>query len=368
MASITPERRARLERGKANNTGRGNFYSMKGKEHDVIRMLPLGPNDDVGVKFVYYFIDKKSYVCNFETHKVPGVIVTAKRALQRIKDSAAQDMAKVIDDARRGKFLMKVISRADTEPHVQVFEAPKAIYIAAFNALDKDGEDVSHNKEGRDIRWSKQGGTSGKATKYDTRLLDKSPLHDDKATRLRLKEESAKIDLHDLTKPNENGAVEALRSVIPKNLWALIRAEVMAVAGETSSGGDEDAVGTDDEDDVAPPPKAKSAPKPTADDADDEDLPPAKTAKKAAAVVEDDEDDAPPAKASKPAAKAAVVDDEDEDLPPPKAAKKAVASADDEDDEAPKAAANKKKYEVPEDDAPAPKASKRAAIADDEDD
>ncbi len=342
MASITPERRASLDKERAKNSSRGNFYSVKNLQHDIIRLVPLGEDEPIATKVVSYFLNNKSYVCNEETHSKPGVISKTKRALARLGDDEEAQLAfKAIDDARRGKYLMKIIARSNPE-QVKWFEAPRAIYQAVFNVLDKDGEEISNAKEGRDVRWSKADGTGGRNVKYECRVLDQSLLHKDKAVRIAIREQAAKMRAADIIAADEEGALSALQEIIPPHIWKKIRSEVLgakAAAAKESNDDDADAdAGGDDEEER--PAKKKAAA--SNDDADDE-----KPAKKAPAAQDDDDLDEDPKPAKKKAAAASADEDaDDDDLDDEKPKKGAKAVSNDEDDEQPKAAKNKKAYEV----------------------
>lgn len=375
MANISPERRQRLERERSRNSSRGSFYSTKGLTKDLIRLTPLGPEDDVGTKYVYYFINNRSFTCPEETHGKPSIVAKVRRALTKLFDdekvgAEAQEWANTLKEARRGKWLMKIIARSD-ETTPKWFEAPKAVYEAAFKALDQDEEDISHSREGRDLRWSREG--AGKNTEYSVRLMDKGPLAADKETRQAIIAAAAEMSVADVTKTDEEGAYDALQELLPPALWKRIKADIGGEASEgtstkakrASSDGDEDAT---DEDDA---PVAKKAAKPV--DADDEDEAPV-AKKKVAAPVDEDDDEVPTPKKK---ATAPVADDED-DVPAAKAPTRRAAAANDDDDlddepVAPKKAAAPAKAPVDEDDeddAPVAKkaAPAKAPVADDEDD
>lgn len=377
MPELSPERRAAIERERNKSGSRAGFYDTKTLTDDKIRLLPLGETEDIGTKFVYYFLNNKSYCCAEETHGTPGVIAKARRALLRVGTEEAIAMEAALNKARRAKWLMKIISRKDPMTP-KWFESPFAIYKIAFDAFDKDSEDVSKAVTGRDIRITKEG--SGKNTEYSGRLLDVSLLHEDKEERLKLRDAGRAMDRAALIKTNESGALEALQAVIAPELWRQIRAEVTGGAEEAPAAKkpaarvDEDGdapsrpAATEDEDAPAPAPAAK------------------KTTARAAAPVEDDE--APPARPAPAAApkaqtRAVPPDDDDETPVPPKASAKAAPAAAaparrapvpvaDDDEEAPRPAANGKTGARPpvvvddEEAAPAPAAKKTRAPADEE--
>jgi hypothetical protein len=352
MAQISPERRERMQREKqANASGGGNYFSFKNLTKAQIRLAPLSPDENIGTKIVYYFINNKSYLCNEQTNGKPGVIARTIRALQKLESQEASDLVEAFTSQRKSRYLMKVIDRAEPDKVIWA-ETPKGIYDTIFEVFDKDGEDIAHPKEGRDIRISKTG--SGLATEYSARVLDQCPLAETKEQRIALKEMAAQMSVAEETKSDEARTLEAIKGVIPKAIWAKIKDEVVkGIPGLDDGDGDADAGGDDEE---TPPPKTgKKVTKPVDDD---EDAPPPK---KPAAADEDDE--TPPPKAGK---KAPPADADDEEAPPPKKPAGKVPPAD-EDDEVPppKKPAPPKDDEDEED---APKAGKKTAPPADEDD
>jgi hypothetical protein len=391
--ALSEERRARLQQEQARNAGGSNFLKTKNRSVYTIRLCPGGANadGDVGIKVVSFFINKQSYVCNVGTHGKPGVLDRALKALKRLDDPEAQELAAGLEDNRSTKYVMKVVDREDPELRPCWYKAPYGVYkyiMETFNA----GDECDSALEGYDFRISKDG--AGKGTKYAVVPRKPSLLHEDKATRIAIKKAATEMDSGFLTAPDEKGALEALRDVIPKNIWKQIENEVTggmkAAAGDdedadSSSTADEDEEDTsasakkkaaaaveDDEDAPAAPAKAGKKPvAPVTDEDEDEPAPP-KSGKKAPAApaAEDDDEDAPvpPAK-KKPAAAA----DDDEDAPVPPAKKKPAAAADDDEDEAPAPPAKKKPAPTAsdddEDDEPAlPKAGKAAPAASDDED
>lgn len=354
MAQISPERRERMQREKQMNaSGGGNYFSFKNLTKAQIRLAPLQPDENIGTKIVFYFINNKSYLCNEQTNGKPGVIARTIRALQKLDSPEAADLVEAFTKQRKSRFLMKIIDRAEADKVIWA-ETPKAIYDVIFKAFDEDGEDLAHPREGRDIRISKTG--SGLATEYSARILDQCPLADTKEQRIALKQQAAELSVEEETRSDEARTLEAIKGVIPKPIWAKIHAEVVkGIPGLDD--GDGDAAGGDDEDEAPAPKAGKKAP-PKADDDDDEDAAPPKKP----AAADDDEDETPPKK-PKPAAS----DDDDEEAPPPKKPKPAPPADDeDEDDEAPPP---KKPKPAADDDEDAPKAGKKApAPAADEDD
>jgi hypothetical protein len=363
MASISPERRALLEKEGVKNSTGGSFYNTKNLTDDKIRLLPLGPSDYIGYKRVTYYLNDRSHVCNEGTNGQPGVIAKALRAMDELGTPKALECAESIRSQYRTKWVMKIISRRDpTVP--KWFEAPKAIYTVAYDAMMKDGDDIAHPKEGRDIRISKGG--SGMKTEYTARVLpDAIPLAPTREERDAIRAKAAEMDIGTLLRADEKAAIEALEAIVPESVWEQIRGQVV---GEAASGSGKAkraaAEDLDDEDAPSKPAKGRSA---DAEDLDDEDAPVAKASPKASAkpAADLDDEDAPPAKATK--AKPAPVDD-DEDTPPAKA--KAAAAADDDDEVAPpakKAAAGKAvTIDDDEDEAPRSTAKKTHQVDDEE--
>lgn len=355
MATLSPERRAALEKEKSKHHSGGSFFKMTGTKA-IIRLLPLAADEEIGTKVVQHFIANKGYTCPMGTHGRPGVIDTAVRALRKLGDAESAEIADGLDSNRNTKYCMKIIDRANPSTPL-IYRAPYSVYKVVFEAFATDGEDVADVNEGCDIRISKDG--SGMGTKYDVRVLKPAPLLADedgnplkKATKELLAAAST-VHTADLARTDEQGAFDALADNIPKHLWKQIKAEIGAVLNGATDG--------EDTEEEAP---AKPSKKPAAD-ADDEDEEPVKPAgkKKPAAAEEDsdadadeedDQDEAPPAKKPKASLKPAASED-DEDEEPVKPAKKPTKPAVDEDDE---------------DEEPAPKkpaAKKPAADEDDED-
>lgn len=375
MASISPERRARLDREKQKNaSGNAKYFSMKNTPKAVIRLIPLGDDDDVAHKLTTYYLNNKYYVDPEVTLGKPGVINRACRALKRLDTiPEAADIAKGIEENRKTRYLMKIIDRANPmDP--KWYEAPRAIYEPIFKMFDEDGEDLSHPKEGRDIRVSKTG--SGLGTEYSARPLDKSLLLPTVEERKALRAAAADLRVEDELATDESGALQALQDVIPRNIWNLIKAEVtkdLDLGASAASGDEEDAAtgatGDDEEDAppakpaakaaAAPAAKSKAAPAPAAAEDDDEGA-------TAAAGSSDDDDDAPvspvkpaAAKASPAATKAAPAREDRYRAP----AAAAAAAATDEDEAAPPAKAPAKAAASPAAKAPA----KAAPVASDDD-
>lgn len=349
--NISPERRAMMERERAQLGSRAGFYDTKNLTDDYIRLLPIAETEPIGTKYVSYILNKKSYTCTAETFGQSGVISKTISALTKLGTPDALAMLNALKEARRYKFLLKIISRK--APTVaKWFEAPSAIYKVILNAFEKDSQVLYHSQTGRDIRISKEG--SGKTSKYSAAVQDQSLLAATKEERMALKAAAAEMDPKGVIAPNEAGALEALKTLIPTGLWEQIAFDVTGQKSTAPAGGvaaarraaveeDEDAPATRsggasvDEDEDAPAPKAaapkatKPAPAPVVEE--DEDAPAPKAAPKAtkpapAAVVEDD-DEAPRPAANRAAAPKAVVNDEEE-APAPKAAKKHQIVDDDE--------------------------------------
>jgi len=278
MANISPARRKRLEREKVRNaSGNTAYYRTKDLTKDVIRLLPLRDDEDVATRVVYYFINRQSYVCNESTHGKPGVIARTVRALRQLGTDEALELADGLDDNRRSKYLMKIVSRA-TADQPQWFESPKAIYDVMFNAFYEDGEDISDPDTGRDVRISKTG--SGLNTEYAARILDECPLSKSKKTRKALIEAAQEMDLDAEIRADEQGALEALEDIVPTKIWRKIRKNVIVdddEADDEVGGGeddDDDDLGADEEDE--PPKRSRKSkgkkrdPEPDDDDDDDE--------------------------------------------------------------------------------------------------
>ena len=376
MATLSPERRAALDKEKSKHHSGGSFFKMTGTKA-IIRLLPLAADEEIGTKVVQHFIANKGYTCPMGTHGRPGVIDTAVRALRKLGDAESAEIADGLEANCNTKYCLKIIDRANPSTPL-IYRAPYSVYKVAFQAFDIDAEDIADATDGCDIRISKEG--SGMATKYDVRLLKPAPLLADedgnplkKATK-ELLAASSTVHTADLARCDEQGAFDALADNIPKHLWKQIKAEVSAVLDGTSDG--------EDGEEAASAPK-KSAGKKAAAAEDDEDEVPAKPAKKAAKPAaeddadgdeEDDQDEAPPAK--KPKASLKPADDEDDEPAPAKPAKKAAkppVDEDDEDEEPVKPAKKATKPVVDEDDEdeePAPKkpAAKKPAVIDEDDD
>ena len=375
MATLSPERRAALDKEKSKHHSGGSFFKMTGTKA-IIRLLPLNADEEIGTKVVQHFIANKGYTCPMGTHGRPGVIDTAVRALRKIGDAESAEIADGLESNCNTKYCLKIIDRANPSTPL-IYRAPYSVYKVAFQAFDIDAEDIADATDGCDIRISKEG--SGMATKYDVRLLKPAPLLADedgnplkKATK-ELLAASSTVHTADLARCDEQGAFDALADNIPKHLWKQIKAEVSAVLDGTTDG--------EEGEEETPAPKKSAGKKPAADE-DDEDEVPAKPAKKAAKPAaedddaegdeEDDQDEAPPAK--KPKASLKPADDEDDEPAPAKPAKKAAkpaADEDDEDEEPVKPAKKPTKPAVDEDDEePTPKkpAGKKPAVIDEDDD
>ena len=257
MAQISPERRERMQREKQMNaSGGGNYFSFKNLTKAQIRLAPLQPDENIGTKIVFYFINNKSYLCNEQTNGKPGVIARTIRALQKLDSPEAADLVEAFTKQRKSRFLMKIIDRAEADKVIWA-ETPKAIYDVIFKAFDEDGEDLAHPREGRDIRISKTG--SGLATEYSARILDQCPLADTKEQRIALKQQAAELSVEEETRSDEARTLEAIKGVIPKPIWAKIHAEVVkGIPGLDD--GDGDAAGGDDEDEAPAPKAGKKAP------------------------------------------------------------------------------------------------------------
>ena len=350
---LSPERRAALEREKAANQSRAGWYDFSKLSDDIVRLLPLLATEQVGYKWVYYYIDKCSYTCPEETFGEPSVLARAGRALQRLGTPEANAIYEALcgkqKGARRCKWLMKWITRKN--PKVPLWaESPHAIYKVAFAAYDKDHRDIAHGQTGRDMRISKTG--SGFGSKYEAAVLDQCNLAETKEERLALKARSNEMNAVGLirSKINEEKAAEALRHLIPAALWSQIAEEVTGHAAVAQDDGDGDAPSTaapddegapaatvtDDEDAGTPPPPQRAAPAPA----------------KAPAAAK-----AAPAKAPAPAQRAPAVVDDEEGPPPPQAQRAAPAPT---KTAAPAKAA--KPATIPDDDeGPVPPANRAAA-------
>ena len=368
--NFSPERRAALERERSQSGGRQGFYDFKNLTTDMIRLLPLGQTESIGTKWIYYFLNKKGYTCNMETHGIPGIICKTIAALERLGTEEALAMVVSLKDARRAKWLMKIISRKDpTTP--KWMESPFAIYKVALDAFVKDEEDISDSKAGRDLRISVEG--AGRTKKYSAVPRDRSPIAETVEERKALRKASEEMVAARLTVANESGAKEALMGVIPPHLWAKIKGEVLGAAAAASDTGPRRASNDDDDDapsqeaaEVAPV-KAKAKPAPV--DPDEDEAPAPKPAKKAPAAPVDEDDEAPVAPAPKPAKKAPAVVDDDEEAPPaPKPAKKATpapAVVDDDDEGPARTPANRRSAVVVDEEIRAP--AKRQKIEEDPD-
>ncbi len=352
MASISPERLAAIEREKNQNASGGgaNFFSMKDMQKAVIRLCPSG-EANIGTKCVSYFINKRSYVCNEHAHGRPGVIANAIRALAKLSsDPEAQEVREALEANRRTSYLMKILV-LDPEDHTVVergpvwFRSPRSDYDAILKVFLDDKEPIDDIAEGSNIRISKSG--SGLQTEYSVRVLAPTPMPGDKAERKTLMDAAEGMDVADLLRPDEAGALEALQSTIPKDLWRKVsKAAVDGTSLAEDADGDADA-SKDDDADPAPRKKAAVAteeeeePPRKKKPVDEEEAPVAKKR-----PVADDEEDAPVAKKRPPV---------DEDDPPPR--KKAPV---DEDDAPP---VKKKAAPVDEDDPPP---RKKASVDEDE--
>ena len=344
MAAISESRRKRLEQEKLRNAQTGGaFFTMKDRAKAILRLAPLGEDDDVGTRTVSYFINKHSFVCNAATHAKPGVIDRAFKALSKIDDAEAKAVADALSDNRRTQYIMKVFDRDNLDAGPMLFRAPRTVYDALFQAMIDDGEDLSDPKEGCDFRVSKTG--TGMQTEYSVRILSAKPLSDDKTVRADMVKAAAELDMGICTRADEKGALEALIQTIPKDLWKQIKGEVMKGI-DVEGDGDEDAdAGAEDDEDEDEKPKGKKAPAKEDDEDEDEDedeKPKSKKAAKEEADDDEDEDeDEKPAKGKKPAADEDDEDDEDddeddeddEDEKPAKSKKPAAKEEDDEDDE-----------------------------------
>jgi hypothetical protein len=308
MPEMTPERRAQLQKDRAASSSNGKFYSFSDLTTDMIRLAPLAPDESYGNKLVKYVLQKENLICPEETefYGTPGVIAKARRALAALGTPKALEFAKIIADARRQKYAMKIISRNNPKRVVWA-EAPKGLYQLAIDYELTEGENISNATKGRDVRITKTG--SGLKTEYTYTVKDQSLLADTKEERVALKAMSAAMKFEDLAKLDEEKCVEVLKAIIPGDLWKQIKG---AVVGSIDTEEDEDS-------------------KPATSQVDDEEeTPVTKPAAKKPAVVEDDEDEVP----AKPAAKAGkgvTVDDEDE----PVVAKKSHVVEDDDMDDVP---------------------------------
>jgi len=387
MAAISPERKARLakEREKNASGGSTNWLDTKGMTKVVLRLLPVGDDEDVGTVRVRYFINGKSYICNEGTHGKPGVIAKVVRALQKLDSAEAQEIVETLDSNRKKQYLMKVLDRSDDQ--VKWFPAPKSVYDPIFKAIDEDDIPVDDKENGRDFRVSKTG--SGLNTEYSVGIRDASPIHTDKARRKEILAQGKEMKASDLIKPNEQEALDALMDVIPPKLWKQIEETVLKntdLKADTGGDDDEDADAGDDEDDEDDKPKAKSKDKPKAkakddDDEDDEDDKPKAKSKAKDDDDEDDEDDEDEPKAkTKTTSKSKAKDEDDEDDEDEDDADDDEDDEDDEDEDEPKAKAKSKSKakdddddeddedDEDEDDKPKAKAKSKAKDDDEDDD
>jgi hypothetical protein len=363
--NISAERRATMEREKANQKGgRAGWYETKNLTDDVIRLLPLRDTDPIGTNWTYYFLNNKAYTCPEETFGQPSIVAKAIRALEKLGHEQALLMVKALKDARRAKVLMKIISRRDpTTP--KWFEAPFAIYKVAFDSFDKDGLQIWKMGTGYDLRISKTG--AAKQTKYTAAVRPEScPLADTQEQANALRDAAYAMDPSKIVVANEAGALEALKAVIAPGLWAEIAHEVVGGSPAPASSASRAA-------------RAPS-PSPISDDGD------APSSRAGGAIVDDEGDAIPPkAAAAAPArrAAAAVVDDGDAPAPaartaaaPATRAARAAVVADDEEGAARTPANKRTTAAVVADDAgteapagraaPAAASTKRHQIVDDE--
>lgn len=351
MAQISPERRAILEKEKARNRSSDrNFFSMKGKNRAVIRVVS-NDLEPIGTKVVSYFIGDRSFVCNQAVHGKPGVIARVISALAKVKDKAiaaeAHEYKAALEKNRRTNFLMKIVDMGDEEKKVMWYRAPRQVYDPIYAASGGDGDALNSLEEGMNIRISKEGEML--QTEYDIRIMGEEPISTSRKEINRIRAEADALSIDDMLAPDEAGALEAIKKIIGKAVWNAINEQVLE--GLDLGGHDEDSAATGDDDDT-PAPKKKVV-------AEDDDAPAPK--KK---VVVDDDDTPPPAK------KKAVVDDDEEPVRP---AKKAAVAEDDAppakkkvvDDDEDTPVVKKKAAVVDDDDAPV--AKKKAAVVDDDD-
>ena len=112
MAQISAERRERMNREKQQNaSGGGNYFSFKNLTKAQIRLAPLSPDENIGTKIVYYFINNKSYLCNEQTNGKPGAIGATIRALQKLGTEEASELVEAFTSQRKFRYLMKIIDR-----------------------------------------------------------------------------------------------------------------------------------------------------------------------------------------------------------------------------------------------------------------
>lgn len=340
MASISPERRAMLDKEKARNAGGNNqYFTTKNLTQAIIRLTPLLPDEQVGTKVVMYFINNRSYICNEATHGKPGVIARTIRALSRLDTDAAKELVKGLEDNRKSRFLTKIIVRGQEADGVKFFEMPRSIYDVIYEAFDKDGEDLSHPLEGRDIRISKTG--SGLSTEYSARIKDASPLMPSKEERQAIRAQAQSMTIANEVAADEAAALEALQSVIPPAIWAQIEGSVLD--GLNIAGADK--------------PKAKPSAAVVDEGEGDEPAP----------APASDEDEAPKAQAPKVKAATPAASDEDTPAPTPaKAASKPVAAEPADADEDTPIRTPKAPAKAAPAAAAAPKARYQAASSDDE--
>lgn len=335
MATISPERRAALAKEKAHNSGSSGFLKLA-TGPNVIRLIPLADNEYYGTKVVTYFINKRSFICNMETHGRPGVIAKTIDALSAMADPQAQELVAGLKKNRSSKYYAKAIDRTNPEQVVWA-QLPWNVYKYIRNLVDIDGEAVDDAEEGVDFRIMKSG--SGMTTSYDIRPLKPSPLAEDERVLKNLLTRASRMHIEDVTRPDEQGAYEALADTIPKDIWKKIRADVAPEATDDAGDGDE----------AAP---AKKPSKVVAAEDDDDEAAPAPVKKAAKVVAEEDDDEPAPAPAKKPAK--AVVDAEDDDEAAPAPVKKAAKPVDDDDDEVVPVKKPAKAIVEEDDDEPAP--------------